>query len=440
MMNDTTVNLDAERALLGSLMLSADAFDETAGLISAESFHDERHTRVFEIARELHQAGKPVDLVSVATRLDGDAAIKLPADELPGFLGGLAESVPHAAHAQHYAELVKNAADRRHLSRIAHSITSEIPNPSVETLEIITTAEQQLHRLMESGTVGDCVSIADVLLEMQSATESAVCTPTGFSDLDDMTDGGLRGGWLVVLAARPTVGKTALAGCISLNVARRDTPALIFSLEQSRQELCERLLASLSGVPASIIKKNAGSADEQSRVCEAQNRLAGFPVVVNDRAGIKVGQIAAASRLRKRRSGLGLVVVDYLQLIEPDDKRIIREQQVATISRQLKVLAKDLDVPVLCLAQLNRGIEARENKRPGFRTCGNRERSNRMPMWCCFSTVRRHTTPKPMTPRPISSSGKTGTAKPATFGCFGMARPQPSRMPLPNTRRAGRND
>ncbi len=236
-----------------------------------------------------------------------------------------------------------------------------IPKPSS------AKPSSDLHGLMESAADHESLTIGDVLVEMAESSEPGVTVPTGFFGLDEMLDGGLLGGWLVILAARPSMGKTAFVGNITLNAAAGGDGCLIFSMEQKRGELAQRFLASLSGVDASLLKaknQHHQTADDKARLCRAQNKLAGYPIRVKDKAGLRMGQIATEARLRKRRDAFSVIVVDYLQLIEPDDRRIPREQQVATISRQLKLLAKDLDVPVICLAQLNRAVEARENKRP----------------------------------------------------------------------------
>lgn len=364
-MNNPAFNLDAEKSLLGALLLPSEKFnpfDETVGIVTAKSFHSPAHAQIFEVIQAFHRDQKPVDVVTVKSELERRGQL----EQIGGvpYLGQILETVPHLAHAQYYAELVREAADRRRLGDIAYTITHDL-NTGCDTTDIISNAEQSLHSLMEGGAGGEALCIGDVLMEMETATESTACIPTGFHDMDDMVDGGLRGGWLVIEAARPSIGKTAFMGNIALNVARRGNPALVFSLEQTRKELAERFLSSLSGLEASILKsRKTLDSHQEEQLLQAKNKLAKLPIIVNDQGGLKVGQIAAGARLQKRRGGLGLIIVDYLQLVEPDDRQIPREQQVATISRRLKLIAKELDCPVICLAQLNRAVETRENKRP----------------------------------------------------------------------------
>lgn len=355
-------NLDAERSLLGSLLLNGNAVDDVQGLVSAEDFYSPGHLRIYEVISELRQEGIPVDAVSVAEHLQ--AAQQL--EDVGGapYLGTLLETVPHAAHAEYYAEIVAGKARLRHLIRSCQKAIERAYNEE-EDSEIIAEAEGKLHAILERTAGAETVTIAQALEGVFAKLDSddPPGIPWGLEKLDAMYQ--LQPGNLVIVAARPSMGKTGLAVNVATNVAKRGDGCGLFSLEMSKMEVTERILSSKAHVSLLKIQKMEPlSEEERMLLLSSSSELAEWPLWIDDNPGLTMTQISAKARLLKRRHGIGLVVVDYIQLIEPDDKKIIREQQVATISRGLKRLAGELDVPVICLAQLNRKNEDRPDRRP----------------------------------------------------------------------------
>ena len=236
--------------------------------------------------------------------------------------------------------------------------------------EVLSSAEQHIFRILEQQDGGDKISIDEILLNTWARIEQrAACNgattglPTGFTDLDAKTNG-FQAAELIILAARPSMGKTALVCNWADAMARTKKGVLIFSLEQSNLELAERFLCIRSQVDGNKLRSGMLDDAERHRLMVASSELNELPLFIDDRPGRTISQIAAIARRLKRQADLGVVIVDYLQLIEPEDKRIPREQQIAFISRRLKFIAKELSIPVVALAQLNRGVELREDKRP----------------------------------------------------------------------------
>lgn len=357
------MNVDPELAVIGGIILANSMLDDAAEIITADDFGNIACGRVFRECVACRDAGMPFDAVLLCKNLsDADA----PGGNWVAFLGCCMETVQHAANTRHYARLVLEQSLRIQFGHATNAAQRQIQEGG-EIREVIANLETDLHRLMERET-GDSHDLTGILdeIETRRGQDSPAC-PTGFNELDDLLAGGMRGGQLIVVAARPSMGKSAFAGCLGLNVAQQGGSVLIVSLEQSRRECGERFLAVTSQTPLDIIQAGEFSDLDAQRITEAQNKLSrhcGQSLRISDHAKQNVSQIAAAARLRKRRFGLDLVIIDYLQLITPDDSKLVREQQVSTISRSLKCLARDLDVPVICLAQLNRSVESRENKTP----------------------------------------------------------------------------
>lgn len=358
-------DLEAERSLLGSLMLSPAAFEEVSAIIRASDFYSDAHRRIWRSYAAIAHSSTPADdVVLLGHELEkrGDLA------EIGGanYLAQILETVPHAAHAAHYARIVRDAADRRRIIDIGLQLCRGAHDKNREIPEMVSSAESGLHAILESSAESEAVDVNDALIEVFETldAEDPPGISTGWRDLDWKLNGGFRPGALYIVAARPSVGKTAFAGNAALNVAVNGAGVMIFSVEQPRQELTERLLSARSGIPVAKIQLRTVDASERDRLTEAANELGILPIAIDHGSTRTVTQIAAIARLRKRRQGLSLVIVDYLQLLTPEDQRVSREQQVATMSRGLKCLARDLNVPVIALCQLNRSIEARENKRP----------------------------------------------------------------------------
>lgn len=353
---------DAERATLGAMLLDCDVVDEVLGIVRAEDFYNTANREVYRAVVHLHQSGKPVDAVTVAEQLEAAGTIA----ECGGlaYFHQLMESVHRSDHAAYHARRVREKAQRRQLIAACREGIADAHDSSRDVGELLAQADSRMTRLLEGQVHTGAVGLFDALVEVNESLVAGKQSglPTGFCDLDGLT-GGFQPGNVIILAARPSVGKTSFAGNLALNVAQ-NRDVLIVSLEQSRAELTERMLCSVAAVNSQDVRSRNLTEEQREKLDRASSTLLKLPVWIDDRAPQTVAQISALCRVQKRKHRIGLVVIDYLQLIEPDDRRIPREQQVATASRSLKVLAKSLEVPVVCLAQLSREVEKRDSKRP----------------------------------------------------------------------------
>jgi replicative DNA helicase len=355
-------SLDAEISVLGSVMLREDAFDEVDHLIDPEDFYYPSNKTIFQVCRELRSSNKPIDSVSITTWLEKLGML----DAIGGvaYIGRIMEATPSTYHAEHHAQTVAGKSQLRKIIGVCRKAASDAMEGE-ESSEIIGEAESALLSILEKTATPHPMEIRDCLEEVFQRLDSGLPPgiPTGLEKLDELYQ--LQGGNLVVVAARPSMGKTGLAVNIALNVARQGKGVLFFSLEQNRMELAGRFLSCQSGVSSLKISRMEPIDDEDRlTLLEKSTELASLPIFTVDDPGITVNKIAAHSRLWKRKRGIELVVVDYLQLIEPDDRRLVREQQVATMSRSLKKLAGQLNIPVIVMAQLNRESEKRPDKKP----------------------------------------------------------------------------
>lgn len=357
-------DLESERAVIASMLLQPNCIDGVMAILSADKFYADSHRRIVKCIAEMWDSGKhAIDTLTVGKELEKRQEL----DQVGGvdYLVQIMESVPHAAHSEHYAGLVREAWYRRALLESCSDAAREVYSSTLETEALTARIEQRLHDLIESGTPAKVRTISEALCEVfdEQMKERRQGVPTGFGDLDRIIDG-LMPGTLTILAARPSMGKTALALNILRNVGKTKRQCLFVSLEQPQLEIAERMLALESEVGIHSMRKGGLQESEQWALGEASQRLSEMTIQIDDRSYQTPTKIASVARLHKRRHGMGLMVIDYLQLVEPDDVRQPREQQVATATRRLKCLAKDLDVPVLLLAQLNRQVENREDKAP----------------------------------------------------------------------------
>lgn len=358
-------NLDAERSMLGGMMLSPMAIDEAQAVIEPEHLYADQNRRVCEAIFWLRDHNRDVDAITVGRELEKRKELA----DIGGtaYLIQLMESVPHAAHTKHYAEIVRECWVKRTIIDSCTTMLRKAYDPSVSGEDALTQHDNETQRLLETGVhaaeIGTLASaLMDALTEDKEERERSI-VPTGYAELDDRT-GGLRGGNLIVVAARASMGKTALANNLILSMIRAQRPVLFFSLEQGAKEIGERMLSIDSEVSAHKLRKSELTPEDHAVIAESQNRMAALPLFIDDRGERTVAQIGATIRLFRRRHKIEAVVIDYLQLIKPEDSNAVREQQVARSSRALKHLARNLNVPIVVLAQLNRDIEKRDNKRP----------------------------------------------------------------------------
>jgi replicative DNA helicase len=365
-------SIEAERAVIGSLLLLPEACDEVALLVRPEDFYDSAHRVIYSHMLALHDDGRQIDptLLSQLLRDSGQY------ESVGGaaYLLELGQEVTTAAHAEHYARIVRDKAVLRSLIHASTDIINESFETGVDAREMLARAEQRVFRILD--TKGDTQVrplreiLNDSLMRIDARMKhqhSYGGLETGLVDFDDLT-GGLHGSELVILAARPSMGKTALALNIAEHIALDDRgpgkAVLLVSLEMSALEVADRLLCSRARVNSHRLRAGQLKADDGHRLVATATEISRSPLFIDDSPSRNMTEIAATARRLKRQDSLALVIVDYLQLIEPENSRDPRQEQVARISRRLKGLARELSVPVLCLAQLNRQVEATRDNKP----------------------------------------------------------------------------
>ncbi|MEK7613873.1 MAG: replicative DNA helicase [Patescibacteria group bacterium] len=363
-------NLEAERALLGSIMLKSEAVYDAIDLISAESFYIEKHRAIFRAMIDLMSGSNPIDLLSVANRLKEINEL----DRVGGnaYLAELVGMVPSSANLKYYAEIVQKKAMMRALIDAAGDITELGYDESQNIEQLLDTADKRMSEVTSSPTMRKFVPMKDMLGEawdrfetLHSGDHALRGVPTGFPGLDAIL-AGFQPSDLIILAARPSMGKTALA----LDIARQtainyQTPVGIFSLEMSSQQLVDRMLAAEAKVSAWDLRTGKIKSDEDfQKVRTAMEKLSKAPIYIDDQPATNAVTMRSVARRLKREHGIGLLVVDYLQLMAPTATRASDSmvQQVTEISRSLKTLARELEVPVLALSQLSRAVETRRGK------------------------------------------------------------------------------
>ena len=362
-------NVDAERAVLGSILLKPDVCDDVALLIRAEYFADDAHQLLFRHLLDLHDSGKRIDVTIVLERLRTKGDL----DRIGGApaLAEIVQSVPHAAHATHYGQIVRDKAMLRSLIDASTDILRDAYDALDEPRELVARAEAKIFSILEHRSSAEAKPIETVLVEVMERMDARMKhehalggVETGFTDLDTLC-GGLHNSELIILAARPSMGKTAFAMTIAEHVSiDLKQPVLFVSLEMASLELADRLLCSASQVNGHRLRNGTISQEDRRRLVQKSAEISTAPLFIDDTPSRTLTEIAAVARRLKRKQGLSLVVIDYLQLIEPDNPRDPRQEQVAKIARRLKTMSRELDIPVLCLAQLNRQAEVSRDNRP----------------------------------------------------------------------------
>ncbi|MFN0116227.1 MAG: replicative DNA helicase [Paracoccaceae bacterium] len=379
-------NIEAEQQLLGAILTNNEIYDRIAALVRAEHFFDPVHTRIFEIAVARIQKNALASPVTLKAFLEDDAGLR----ELggPAYLARLAGTASSSFAARDYAQMIYDLAVRRELIRLGQDISSRAQSVTVEDdpKEQIVAAEQALYSLGEQGhtergfvsflkAVTDAVNVANAAYQRDGGLAGI---STGFADLDHKL-GGLHKSDLLILAGRPSMGKTALATNIAFNIAkayrrgRRPDGSEgtvnggvvgFFSLEMSAEQLAARILSEASEVESQKIRSGDMREDEFRNFIEAAKALEACPLYIDDTPALPISQLAARARRLKRMHGLDVIVVDYLQLVRPASARENRVNEVSEITQGLKAIAKELDIPVIALSQLSRQVENRDDKRP----------------------------------------------------------------------------
>lgn len=355
---------------LGAMMLDRNAIERVGEILKPDDFYRESHRLLFEVMLSLNERHVPVDLLTLreelARRDDLERAGGL------AYLAQLVESVPTAANAEYYARIVEEKAILRRLMQASHAILKLVDEPEETVEEVVDQAEQMIFNVAQR-RIGNyftpvdqlLLSVLDRIEEMQQAGRSVLGTSTHFRDMDRITSG-LQKAELIILAARPSMGKTALALSIGENVALRGQETVaVFSLEMSKESLVQRMICSQAGVSAQRMRLGMLKQNDWERLQSACERLFKAPIYIDDTSDVSVMEIRGKCRRLRAEKGLGLIIIDYLQLMRSSSRRNEnRNQEIAEIARALKGLAREFEVPVVALSQLSRAVERRDDKRP----------------------------------------------------------------------------
>ena len=370
-------SVEAEQSLLGALLIDNQAFDRVADTVAGEDFYRDDHRRIWKHIAKLIEASRPADVVTVSESIEASED----KDKTGGaaYLAALAQNTPSALNIRRYAELVRERAIQRRLAQVATEIAENALAPTGKDVgQLLDEAESKIFQIAESGARKDqgLVGISPVLakvferidhLHSQDNPSDITGVPTGFTELDQRT-AGLQPGDLIIVAGRPSMGKTAFALNIAEHVALHPSvrlPVAVFSMEMSASQLAMRMLSSMAKLDQSRLRTGRLNDEEWGRLTDEIGRLNETQIHVDETAALNALELRARARRMKREYGkLGLVVVDYLQLMSSTSQGENRATEISEISRSLKALAKELDVPVIALSQLSRAVEQRNDRRP----------------------------------------------------------------------------
>jgi len=360
--------LDAERTILGSMLIDGAAVDVALELLSDDNFYSEAHSKIFICMRELSERGTPVDTVTISDKLRQKEWMEEIGTEM--YLGELAENVATAGNIQHYAQIVKEKSTLRRLIHASSEITTDCFSSESEAQEILDAAEAKIFAISESRIKNKFESIGQLLpaafkeIEGYEAGGGVVGIPSGFSVLDEMTTG-FQNGDLIIVGARPSMGKTALSLAIAQHAAvRGEYTTAFFSLEMSKSQIVERILCSEAKVSMHALRSGTLPKRRYRDLAMYADPLYKAPLYIDDTPAITVLELRAKARRLKAQHNLALIIVDYLQLMTPSIKTDSFQQDISQISRSLKGIAKELNVPVVALSQLSRAPELRTDHRP----------------------------------------------------------------------------
>ena len=362
-------NLEAEQSILGGILLENSSINSALEILSKDDFYSEAHRKIFGVVIELSEKKDPVDLITLSSALKDKSML----DSVGGtsYLASLVDNVPSAANVANYAKIVKDKAILRGLIGSASDIIGSCYETGSDVDDVLDKAEQSIFEISKNKARQSFYPIREIVKDTFKAIEALYTSKemitgvaTGFDKIDDLTSG-LQKSDLIIIAGRPSMGKTAFA----LNIAQHASmenkiPVAIFSLEMSKEQLAFRLLASEAKVDSQRMRKGHLGETDWPKLTTAAGRLSEAPLFIDDTAAITVLEMKAKSRRMAAETGLGLIVVDYIQLMRAGGYRDNREQEISEISRSLKALAKELKVPVIALSQLNRQVESRTSRRP----------------------------------------------------------------------------
>lgn len=363
-------SLDAEMSLLGAVLIDEETLADISEHVTEKDFYDKRHSAIFAGMMRLYEKHRPVDLLTLTDELKKKDHLDMVGGS--AYLTELTNYVPTAAHATAYAEMVRQKAIRRRLIRASADISELGYNEDTAVQELLEKAEAEIFSVSDQSLKQDLVSLENILSDSFERMEQLHANKgelrgirTGYRDLDNKT-AGLQRSDLIILAARPAMGKTTLVTNLAYNVATiAKLPVLFFSLEMSKEQLVDRMVADASGVDAWNIRTGNLSDNDFSKLSDAMGEMAEAPILIDDTAGLSVLELRTKARRAAHEQQLGLIIIDYLQLMQSPGRRDgNRVQEVSEISRGLKLVARELNVPVIALSQLSRSVEQREDKRP----------------------------------------------------------------------------
>ncbi len=362
-------NIDAEKSVLGAILVLADVIMDVTDIVKPEDFYRKDHEIIFSAMMELFNANKPIDVVTVTEKLSQMGVLEK-VGGIP-YLGSLADEVPLASNAPQYATIVAEKALQRRLIKCGQDITKNAFDTEGDVTAVLEKAEQSVLDVMQNRASKSYIQIKDVLpgvfniLEQASKSNGMSGIPTGFYDLDQMT-AGLHNSDLIIVAGRPAMGKTAFMLNMARNIAvKENLPVAIFNLEMSKEQLATRMLSTESGVESEKLRNGNLEDSDWTQIAEGMSALSGAPIYFDDSSDISIQSIRSKCRKLKMEKDIKVVFVDYLQLMQGKvGKSDSRTNEVADISRSLKVMARELNIPVIVGSQVNRELEKRNDKRP----------------------------------------------------------------------------
>ncbi len=364
-------DIEAEQAVIGSMLTDMEAVISSIEILKPEDFYREDNKLIYTAMVNLYSRSEPIDLITVKSELESMGKF----DQVGGieYLAELPEKVPTTANASKYIKIVEDKSTLRRLIKTANEIIELGYDPTEDLEDIMEGAEKKIFNLMQDKNQKGYTAIKDVLVdsftnleELYNRKQHITGVPTGFIDLDYRT-AGLHGSEFILIAARPAMGKSAFVLNIAANAAlKANVPVAIFSLEMSKEQMVNRMLCSEAMVDSNKVRTGKLEEEDWAKLAEAIGPLSEAGIYIDDTPGISITEIRARCRKLKLEKDIGLVIIDYLQLVQGSSKRALgsREQEIAEISRSLKILAKELDVPVIALSQLSRAVEQRPDHRP----------------------------------------------------------------------------
>lgn len=362
-------NIEAEQAVLGAVLLEKNTLITISDILIYDDFYRAAHQNIYKAMIKISETGEPVDLVTLTANLQSNKIL----EEVGGvtYLTDLVNAVPTAANAEYYAKIIKEKAIIRKLIRVSTEIASTSYSSNEDVSDLISLAEKKILEISNRKTNSGFVSIKDVLEKtidqiefLHNNSGEVTGTISGYTDLDKITTGFQKSD-LIIIAARTSVGKTAFALNIAQNVGcRGKTPVAIFSLEMSAPQLVQRMISSEGNIDGHKLRTGSLDDSDWTKLTIAMSTLSEAPIYIDDTPGISIFDIRSKARRLKAEKGLSLIIIDYLQLINVRGKLDNRQQEISEISRQLKSIARELEVPVVALSQLSRAVEQRQDKRP----------------------------------------------------------------------------